>query len=83
MKCITTLITSNRLCFVITDPDLEDKRTSTSIDINSVHFVTPLLSVNLVKNELMRDSIAQRIIWRVSSGDWTACTEAEIPFLRN
>jgi hypothetical protein len=70
----------SRLQFSQNELDPEEIRTATSLAINNVHFMAPLLSASLVRNELLRDNMLQRILWRVTSGDWTACTQAEAPF---
>ena len=47
---------------------------------NEIGFQNGVLKINEVKSELSRDSLLQRIMWRVVSGNWSACSQAETPY---
>ena len=61
---------------------MDNERTALILNMNSVHFCSTAIDSALLKTELTRDSLIQRIMWRVVSGNWTACSEAEGPFKR-
>ena len=47
---------------------------------NEVGFQNGVLHRNEIKSELSRDSLLQRIMWRVVTGNWSACSQAERPY---
>ena len=57
------------------EPD--EQLASAAPSINTVQYATPTLPVRAIIDELMRDPEMQRILWRVISGDWNACSESE------
>jgi hypothetical protein len=69
-----------RLQFTHEGPNVDEERANTTLTVNAVYFSTPLLQVSTIRNEIKRDTMLQRILWRVIGGDWSDCSQAEKPF---
>ena len=69
----------SRLSFVKTD-NSRDADVAKDATINAIDYEQRLLEPNQVKMELSVDSFAKKIMDRVRSGNWTNCSQAEVPY---
>ena len=61
-------------------PNPEDEKCNEVLSVHSVQFQNSVISNPEIRSEPTRDPFIQRIGWRVVSGNWNNCSQAELPF---
>ena len=58
----------------------EDSECNDFLSLHSIHYERSVIPHSEIRSELVNDSFMQRIGWRVTTGRWGNCSQAEMPF---